>query len=115
MYIFNIYSDCCKTILVKIEGMAIPFTFKLAGVKNGNPTWKTDIGVDIYYENGKWIIGYENEKDFISNSSGECPESVESWSNQNNGFKLEGGKIECDSAIYSLDKLKPKTKPKTKN
>ena len=88
MYIFNIYSDCCKTILVKIEGMAIPFTFKLAGVKNENPTWKTNIGVDIYYENGKWIIGYENEKDFISNSSDECPESVESWSNQINRFKL---------------------------
>ena len=64
--------------------------------------WKARYGGDIYYENGKWILGYENEKHFISNSSPECPESVESWFNgpaNMDEFKLEGGKIECDSTL----------------
>ena len=79
-------------------------------------------GAEIYHEKEKWIIGGRangpngpNEKYFISDSSPECPESVESWSNQINGLKLEDGKIECDSVIYSLDKLKPKPNPKNKN
>ena len=83
--------------------MDYPFTCKLSGVKNGNPMWRTREGYEIYYENDKWILGggpYENEKYFISNSSPECPESVESWSNHGpHGFKLEGGKIECDSTL----------------
>ena len=102
---------------MKREGRDHITTFKLSGVKNGNPTWKTDIEVDIYYENEKWIIGGgppKNEKYFISDSSAECPESVESWSNHGqHRDKLIGGKIECDLVIYSLDKQKPK--PKTKN
>ena len=78
---------------------------------------RTTEGFKIYYENEKWIIGGagrygRNEKYFISDSSPECPESVESWSNQIDGLKLDGGKIECDSVIYSLDKLKPKTETK---
>ena len=101
---FNIYLDCCKTILVKIEGMALPFTCKWSGVKNGNPMWRNREGYEIYHENERWIIGNgpygRNEKYFISDSSDECPESVESWSNHGpHGLKLEGGKIECDSTL----------------
>ena len=87
---------------MKIEGIALPFTCKWSGVKNGNPMWRNREGYEIYHENEKWIIGDgrygRNEKYFISDSSDECPESVESWSNHGqHGFKLEGGKIECDS------------------
>ena len=63
----------------------------------------------IYYENGKWIIGekkfgvaekYFMAEYFIADSSPKCPESVKSWSDgpgNIDGFKLEGGKLECDS------------------
>ena len=103
----NIYSGCCKTILVKLEGIDLLFICKLSGVKNGNPMWRTIEGYEIYYENDKWILGGgpygpngPDVKYFISNSSHECPESVESWSNHGpHGLKLEGGKIECDSTL----------------
>ena len=107
-YIYNIYNvDCCKTILVKLEGRDHVFTFKLYGVKNESPMWKTgEDGYELYYENDKWTLGggpyFLNEKYFISDSSDECPESVESWSNQIDGLKLEGGKIECDSTLWKL-------------
>ena len=76
-------------------------------MKNGNPMWRTGgDGYEIYYENDNWILGsgpfQPNEKYFISDSSDECPESVESWFNGPSNmdeFKLEGGKIECDSTL----------------
>ena len=87
--------------------MDFPFTCKLSGVKNGNPMWRTREGYEIYFENDKWILGGgpygPNEKYFISDFRTfiyECPESVESWSNLgNHGFKLESGKVECDSTL----------------
>ena len=85
--------------------------------------WRTRGGYEIYYENDKWIFGNgpygpygpnEKYKYFISDSSDECPESVESWSDSGmpqgsriqigginyrapNGFTL--GKIECGSTL----------------
>ena len=90
---------------MKLEGIDHIFECKLSGMKNGNPMWRTGgDGYEIYYENDNWILGsgpfQPNEKYFISDSSDECPESVESWSNHGpHGFKLEGGKIECDSTL----------------
>ena len=99
------FSDCCKTILVNLEGRDHPYKGKLSGMKNGHPMWSREGGqVFIYFENGKWIIGGQrysvSEKYHISDSSPKCPESVESWSDGpgNIGvYKLEGGKLECDS------------------
>ena len=89
---------------MKLEGFGHIFKCKLSGEKNGNPMWRTRGGNEIYNENGKWILAGgpygPNEKYFISNSSPECPESVESWSNHgSHGLKLEGGKIECVSTL----------------
>ena len=92
---------------MKLEGIDHIFKGKLYGLKNENPMWRTrEDGYELYYENGKWILGggqygfQPNEKYFISDSSDECPESVESWSNHgSHGLKLEGGKIECESTL----------------
>ena len=105
------FSDCCKSIRVNFEGHDHPWEIanwqigKLAGMKNGHPMWSRDGGqAFIYYENGKWVIGAKkfgvSQKYFIADSSPKCPESVKSWSDgpgNIDGFKLEGGKLECDS------------------
>ena len=63
-------------------------------MKNGYPMWKAlrQERYQIWYESGKWQVGYEADYDgnlmlnvdYASNTFGDCPELVESWSSFSN-------------------------------
>ena len=112
------FSDCCKTLILNVEGDNRNYINKVAGVKNGYPTWHRHIPWNptfsdnfIYFDKsfGGWVIAGEEPYGpyFISDSpepteSIECPEFVESWDNGPYlGWepKIVGGKLKCDSLI----------------